>query len=92
MKPEWEDFDEEIMWCFDDDNKEIWIEVTGRWLPPRPSPYCRDPDNPRFSDDGDPGEIEITAIDGSEQRWKDLTPSQQSAMEDQVYENLISYT
>ena len=44
------------------------IEMEGSFKPARPAPRCSNPDDPRFSDDGDPAEVEIIEahfVDGS---------------------------
>lgn len=44
---------------FDEEDREHTWSVYGLYTPGRPAPRCSDPDSPRFSDDGDPEEIEI---------------------------------
>lgn len=36
--------------------------VRGRWRASRLAPPCSDPSDPRFADDGDPGEVEIEEV------------------------------
>ena len=37
----------------------ISVEITD-YKPERPAPFCRNPDDPRFYDDGDPEEVDYT--------------------------------
>lgn len=41
---------------------EVEIEIDYDYTPERPAPACQDHDSPRFSDSGDPEELEITEM------------------------------
>lgn len=46
----------------DEEWEEIGIEVQAHVVFDRPAPACSNPSDPRFSDPGDPGEVDIHAM------------------------------
>lgn len=44
-------------------NLTLTAEVSADYTPARPTPFCQDHDNPKFSDCGDIGEMESVVIE-----------------------------
>ncbi len=43
------------------DAEDIRVAIEADYSPERPAPFCQNPSDPRYSDSGDPEEIEITS-------------------------------